>query len=73
MVCMNSRLTAVILSLIASAVIALAVTAGISFVLMKVGIAGFSHMVAVMIVMPLSFAIAAWLFARKFVTGAAER
>jgi hypothetical protein len=70
---MNSRLTAVILSLIASAVIALAFTAGVSFLLIKLGIAGFGHMVALMIVMPLSFAIAAWLFARKFVLGETDR
>jgi hypothetical protein len=70
---MKSRLTTVILCLIASAVIALAVTAGISFLLIKVGIAGFSHMIAVMIVMPLSFAVVAWFFARKFVVGEAER
>jgi predicted PurR-regulated permease PerM len=70
---MNSRLTAVILSLIASAVIALAFTAAVSFLLVKVGIAGFSHIVAVMIVMPLSFAVAAWFFARKIVIDQAER
>lgn len=64
---MNSRILAVILSLIASAAIAFGVTAAISFLLVKAGIAGFAHMIAVMIVMPLSFAVAAWFFARKFV------
>jgi hypothetical protein len=73
MVRMNSRILVVILSLIASAVIAFAVTAGVSFLLIKAGIAGFSHMIAVMIVMPLSFAVAAWIFAKKFVMGTAER
>jgi hypothetical protein len=73
MVHMNSRLAVVILSLIASAGISLAITAVISFLLVKAGIGGFSHMVAVMIVMPLSFALAAWLFARKFVMTESER
>ena len=72
MVHMN-RITAVILSLIAAAVIAFAVTAGVSFLLVKIGIAGFAHMIAVMVVMPLSFALAAWLFARKFVMEQAQR
>ena len=68
-----NRIAAVIFSLIAAAVIAFAVTAGVSFLLVKIGIAGFSHMIAVMIVMPLSFALAAWLFARKFVMEQSQR
>jgi hypothetical protein len=72
MVRMN-RIIAVILSLIAAAAIAFAVTAGVSFLLVKIGIAGFSHMIALMLVMPLSFAVAAWLFARKFVIEQAQR
>ena len=67
MVFMSSRITAVALSLVASAAIALAVTALISFLLVKVGIAGFGHMIAVMVIMPLAFAAAAWILARKFV------
>jgi hypothetical protein len=72
MVRMN-RIVAVILSLIAAALIAFAVTAGLSFLLVKIGIAGFGHMIAVMLVMPLSFALVAWFFARKFVMTKSER
>jgi hypothetical protein len=72
MVRMNSRITAVILSLVASAVIAFFVTVLVSFLLAKAGIVGIIYMLSMMVVMPVTFALAAWFFARRFVMTQSE-
>jgi hypothetical protein len=61
----QTNVWAVISMLLVSAAIALFVTWLISVVLVKVGITGLLHMVALMIVMPITFAISALMLARK--------
>jgi hypothetical protein len=60
-----TNIGAVIATLVASAILALVATWLISMLLLKLGISGFGHMVALMIAMPIAFAAIALLVARK--------
>ncbi len=61
----QANLWAVIATLVASALFALLITWLVSIVLVNLGIAGFLHMIALMLVMPIAFAVIALLLARK--------
>ncbi len=61
----QARLTAVVVTLVASAIAAVAATWLVSMLMIDLGITGMTHAIALMLVMPLSFGVVALLIARK--------
>lgn len=64
----RANIWALIIVLVVSAILALLTTWLISMLLLRFGISGFGHMVALMIAMPIAFAVIALVFARKLLS-----